>query len=121
MPFFFVLSGFSLAVTYGRNNYDSCCVPWKQPTDTNIFNSGQFYRNRFARICPIYYFANITMFSLFYSNPSTFPQPDDNNIWLFWSRVFSTLTMTNFWLYASVRRAFSKTQSLEIYARHLYS
>ena len=59
MPFFFLMSGFSLAVTYGRRDYEGWCLPWKQPHDGKVFNSGYFYRKRFARIGPVYYLANL--------------------------------------------------------------
>lgn len=80
MPLFFMLSGFSLAVAYGSSKYvleDTC---WKffligrgATTSTNIstifpdsegsedkpFNYNAFYRNRFARVLPLYYMCNI--------------------------------------------------------------
>lgn len=40
MPIFFLLAGYSLAIVYG-----------KQPS----FNAKHYYRNRFARIAPVYY------------------------------------------------------------------
>ena len=43
MPVFFLLAGYSLAIVYGKQRHR--------------FDIGQYYRNRFARIAPVYYVA----------------------------------------------------------------
>lgn len=59
MPIFFLLAGYSLAIVYGKTRSDSRVrdndkerrqQPWR-------FDFKGFYRNRFARIAPVYYVA----------------------------------------------------------------
>jgi len=57
MPLFFLLSGYSLAISYGkagessqRKNDHS-----ERPTPGPKFDLRRFYQNRFARIAPVYY------------------------------------------------------------------
>lgn len=57
MPLFFLLSGYSLAIGYGRANDSS---PRKDnapkwPIPGSRFDFKSFYQNRFARIIPVYY------------------------------------------------------------------
>ena len=69
MPFFFVLSGFSLVVGYGRKKYllqnDICGVrlSGSNPESDNCvkFDSWKFYQNRFARVMPLYYFDSLAL------------------------------------------------------------
>ena len=51
---FFLLSGYSLAVAYGRNT----------GATGEAFNIRSFYQNRFARIAPLYYFCSAITISL---------------------------------------------------------
>ena len=104
MPLFFLLSGFTLSLAYGRTtwtNFSSPCVSNCCKTESNdnacltketVFNSRKFYQNRFARIGPLYYLVNILQIPLLY----------------FWDelklslvmimKIILTLTMTNCWI-----------------------
>ena len=57
MPLFFLLSGYSLAIVYGKNNYKRTLEDDDQDRRDHHpgFNFKNFYRNRFARIAPVYY------------------------------------------------------------------
>ena len=68
MPLFFLLSGFCLALAYGKKNYKKttlCCGPCSTTTACNcqqclcseedIFDSWGFYYARMIRILPVYY------------------------------------------------------------------
>ncbi len=59
IPFFFLLSGYSLAISYGKNQYSSQVADngEEKATQNFKFNFKHFYQNRFARIIPIYYLA----------------------------------------------------------------
>ena len=74
MPLFFLLSGFSLTLAYGRTNWDrsslSCCnnnqkvnlnVTDVENLDVSpkIFNSWEFYKKRLIRILPLHYLGTI--------------------------------------------------------------
>ena len=50
MPLYFILSGFSLAAIYGHKATEVCggCGKWSS-----------FFRNRLARLLPVYYFCNL--------------------------------------------------------------
>jgi len=67
MPLFFLLSGYSLTLSYGRTIYaghtSCCCMDSAQTGDDQppLFQSFNFYRNRFARIMPIYYLVNFVI------------------------------------------------------------
>ena len=69
MPFFFVLSGFSLVVGYGRKKYllqsDICGVRLSgsnPESDTCVkFDAWKFYQNRLARVMPLYYFDSFVL------------------------------------------------------------
>ena len=57
MPLFFLLSGYSLAIGYGKNKYKSRLEDAEQDRRDQRprFDFKSFYRSRFARIVPIYY------------------------------------------------------------------
>ena len=68
MPLFFLLSGFSCTLGYGRKKYKratECCGPCKTTTgcqcencknaEEEIFDSWRFYFNRMTRLLPVYY------------------------------------------------------------------
>ena len=68
MPLFFLLSGFCLALAYGKKNYKKstmCCGPCSTTTgcdcpqcsvsEETIFDSWGFYYARMVRILPVYY------------------------------------------------------------------
>lgn len=80
MPLFFMLSGFSLAAAYGSSKYILNDTWWrffligrgtssstvlsssseeKDEVEIKAFNFSAFYRNRFARVLPLYYLCNI--------------------------------------------------------------
>lgn len=57
MPLFFLLSGYSLAIGYGKNKYKSRLEDddHDRRDQRPRFDFKSFYRNRFARITPVYY------------------------------------------------------------------
>ena len=70
MPIFFLLSGFSLALTYGRTKWDVSSLTCRNtstkgvsevayaetPTkQAKIFNAWEFYKKRMIRILPLHY------------------------------------------------------------------
>ena len=57
MPLFFLLSGFSCTLGYGRKKHQI------NNEENNTFDSGSFYFGRISRILPVYYFC------YFYSLP----------------------------------------------------
>ena len=73
MPLFFLLSGFCLALAYGKtpwNGSTRCCFGCKTTTsdgvdlenpdqEIKIFNSWEFYKKRFIRILPLHYLGHI--------------------------------------------------------------
>jgi peptidoglycan/LPS O-acetylase OafA/YrhL len=74
MPFFFLLSGFVMTLGYGQSAYApaSCCCGRRraeadedgdraQTTKKKVMDKGKFWRNRFARLAPVYYFTNFAM------------------------------------------------------------
>ena len=83
MPLFFLLSGFSLALGYGKKKYagysvccGACqcvdridCRGCRQKQDCNggeeeVFDSARYYYNRISRIVPVYWFTLIIMLPL---------------------------------------------------------
>ena len=74
MPLFFLLSGFSLVLAYGRTTWDGsslCCISDKtiksskgidvEPLEKSpkIFNAWEFYKKRLIRILPLHYLGTI--------------------------------------------------------------
>ena len=68
MPLFFILSGFTLTIAYGKTSWSGstrCCFVWKSTSsdgvneleegETKVFDSWEFYIKRMIRILPIYY------------------------------------------------------------------
>ena len=83
MPLFFLLSGFSLALGYGKKKYvgysvccGACqcvdridCRGCRQKQDCNggeeeVFDSARYYYNRISRIVPVYWFTLIIVLPL---------------------------------------------------------
>ena len=76
MPLFFLLSGFSLALAYGKtlwNGSTRYCFGNKvssldginsQRSISNIFDSWGFYKKRMIRILPLYYLGHILMLTM---------------------------------------------------------
>ena len=58
MPLFFLLSGFSCTLGYGRTNYDrngyECCK--KEKDSKTTFDIKNYLFGRISRILPVYYF-----------------------------------------------------------------
>ena len=89
IPLFYLLSGYSLTLGYGRSNCSS--VTSGSASSINYF---KYLRNRFARIAPLYYFSFIFFIPAYihinYWNPNPI-------------LVFSlTATCTNSWLFPKV-------------------
>ena len=74
MPLFFLLSGFSLTIAYGKtlwNGSTRCCLGCKTTTSDGvtdsenpaegrkIFDSWSFYKKRLIRILPLHYLGHI--------------------------------------------------------------
>ena len=73
MPLFFLLSGFCLTLAYGKTQWHGstrgcygCTTTTSDGVDVEnpeeapkIFNSWEFYKNRFIRILPLHYLAHI--------------------------------------------------------------
>ena len=104
MPLFFLLSGFTLSLAYGKTTWtnfsnplaSSCCKSGgdndADVTKETVFNSRKFYQNRFARIGPLYYLANILQIPLLYS----WDELKLNLVMMM--KILLTLTMTNCWI-----------------------
>ena len=75
MPLFFLLSGFSLTIAYGKTQWNGssrCCLGCKtnsldgvddieNPNEgAKIFDSWEFYKRRLFRILPLHYLGHIT-------------------------------------------------------------
>merc|ERR550519_340748 len=97
MPLFFLLSGYSLALSYGRTTYDehtSCCCKSATIEDgqSSLFQTFKFYRNRFARIMPMYYFANFVLgLTAYLFAFDTAPYSDTETVVAFGCAVFDSL------------------------------
>ena len=76
MPMFFLLSGFSLSVAYGKtmwNGATRCSLGCKkeildndgnledQKEKPNLFDSWGFYKKRLIRILPLHYLGNVAI------------------------------------------------------------
>ena len=65
MPFFYLLSGFVMTLGYGQTQYTSTACCGGQPTSATDsgaqlqqMDKGKFWRNRFARLFPVYIVTN---------------------------------------------------------------
>lgn len=87
MPLFYLLSGFTLALSYGRRKEEDISFLKK------IKSALKFYQNRFARTAPSFYLSNLLAFLV--GNKSNY-LPIVTKINLF-SRCFFTATITNSW------------------------
>lgn len=63
MPLFFLLSGFSCTLGYGRKNYTTLKQKTENPEDSP-FKIWDFYFARISRILPVYYFCLFLHFLL---------------------------------------------------------
>ena len=84
MPTFYLLSGFTLTMAYGRKEEKKTSIM------ECIMENLRFYQNRFARIAPNFYLANIVGFCV--RKPQYFLHQKN-----FLLRCIFTLTMTNSW------------------------
>ena len=98
MPVFFLLSGYSLALTYGRTKYESntrsCCTsPIEGGEDKRVlFKTFNFYRNRFARTMPVYYISNFVLgLSAYFFAFGTRAFSNVNAMWMFVASVINSL------------------------------
>ena len=92
MPLFFLLSGFSCTLGYGRKRYmraTECCGPCKttgcqceNAEEEEIFDSWRFYFNRMTRLLPVYYATYL--FALVLSPLGSIL----NLVALFWGAIF---------------------------------
>ena len=87
MSLFYLLSGFTLTLSYGRDRGGST-TSWC----TTLINTLKFYQNRFARIGPSFYLSNAIMYLLQGASVGS----------LLWhgghqARWFFILTITNSW------------------------
>ena len=94
MPLFFLLSGFSLALAYGKtlwNGSTRCCFGCKTTSsdgvdvenpeqEPKIFNSWEFYKKRFIRILPLHYLAHILVLIVWKFGYNNFYFLDVDNI-----------------------------------------
>lgn len=100
MPIFFILSGFSLGVVYGGSNNDD------DGDDDDRGNSGSsssskwnFYRNRFARIYPVYILTMCFAMGLIWTDFG-FIDPDDRSDmspWDWTTLFILNVTLINMW------------------------
>ena len=92
MPCFFLLSGFSMAVVYGggaKASHDG--NPAAKPIPLEV---GSFYRNRVARVLPLYVLCNLLAYSLSWLGHGQWPFATSRTAT---SVVFSLLPV-NMWL-----------------------
>ena len=74
MTLFFLLSGFSCTLGYGKKNYKttpSCCT--KVAANTDTFDTFGYLFGRVTRILPVYYFSNLIALPLIPLGHSYFP------------------------------------------------
>ena len=84
MPIFFILSGFSLSVTYGSHNLED-------------FDKNNFYRNRFARIFPVYIATSILALPLLFTDFGLKSFKDSNGItWVL--TALTNILLVNMWI-----------------------
>ena len=100
MPLFFLLSGFSLALAYGKTEWEvNCCCRRKHEEGPGIpsFRSWDFYRNRFARIGPLYYMTSFLAYPIWLLGKNEFFDSDDLGKMIV--RIVATITCTGSWLF----------------------
>jgi len=97
MPLFFLLSGFSLALGYGGKQW-SIKLPWQRlDAEGEVrFDYARYYRNRFARVAPIYYLSQIVFIPAYvYGQHESIHHGD----WTLYKTIAFTLTCTNTWFH----------------------
>ena len=81
MPIFFILSGFSLSVIYGEN-----------------IHKITFYRNRFARIYPVYFLTMMFVLPLKFTDFGGPKNYEDNDIITWIASIITNLLLVNMWI-----------------------
>ena len=84
MPIFFMLSGYSLSVTYGTKDN---------------FGAMPFYRNRIAKIYPIYILTLLITLPLQFTDFAIFPSFGDYTTMQFAIKVILNFLFMNIWVY----------------------
>lgn len=89
MPLFFLLSGYSLAIGYGKTKYRSRVEDddKERRKYRSKFDFRSFYQNRFARIAPIYYVAMLIGLPLAIFGHSWVPPAEIG--WIFIANLFA--------------------------------
>ena len=61
----YLLSGFVMTLGYGQSAYadDGCCGGGGAAAGVKSFDRWKFWRNRFARLAPVYYITNLFFLS----------------------------------------------------------
>ena len=100
MPLFFLLSGFSLALAYGKTEWNvkcCCCCGQNQEEEKELpsFKSWDFYRNRFARIGPLYYLTSLLAYPLWLLGKN---EMFDSHVEMI-TRIIATVTCTGSWFF----------------------
>ena len=96
MPLFFLLSGFSLALGYGSKQWSSKLPCQRRQGEDIQFTYGSYFRNRFARIAPIYYLSQLMFIPAFmFTQHPAFHHGQET----LYSTVLFTVTCTNTWFY----------------------
>ena len=106
MPLFFLLSGFSLSMAYGKEDW-TIKFPWQRPDEgERRFDYSNYFQNRFARIGPLYYLTQIFFIPpyILLGHDSHFYSPGTLGM-----TIMATLTCTNTWFYPLSRRPFMET------------
>ena len=100
MPFFYLLSGFVMTLGYGQSAYSAdgcCCVA---PIDGDkAFNKKTFWRNRFARLGPVYFLTNFTFAPMLLANGAQAGMGGTQGIHMALVSMFLALFGLNTWLY----------------------
>ena len=97
MPFFYLLSGFIMVIAYAakpvaRPSMWVLCSRRYEPTTSTgeldtpetppvaVFDARRFWRNRFARLFPVYFATNLLTLPLIYDPPSLLPKVGQDSV-----------------------------------------
>ena len=100
VPFFYLLSGFVMTLGYGQSAYsaDGCCCVAPVDGDKS-FNKKTFWRNRFARLGPVYFLTNFTFAPMLLANGAQAGMGGTQGIHMALVSMFLALFGLNTWLY----------------------
>ena len=100
VPFFYLLSGFVMTLGYGQSAYsaDGCCCVAPVDGDKS-FNKKTFWRNRFARLGPVYFMTNFTFAPMLLANGAQAGMGGTQGIHMALVSMFLALFGLNTWLY----------------------